>query len=56
MASQARAGGGGRLGGIASRVAVVVAGLPIVVGAAWFGGWYLFALAAGGALIALHEL
>ena len=56
MASQARAAAGGRMVGLASRLAVVVAGLPIVVGAAWFGGWYLFALAAGAALVALHEL
>jgi phosphatidate cytidylyltransferase len=56
MASQARAAAGERMAGIASRLAVVAAGLPIVVGAAWFGGWYLFALAAGAALIALHEL
>ena len=44
------------MAGLASRLAVVVAGLPVVVGAAWFGGWYLFALAAGAGLIALHEL
>jgi phosphatidate cytidylyltransferase len=56
MASQARAAAGARMAGLASRLAVVAAGLPIVVGAAWFGGWYLFALAAGAALVALHEL
>lgn len=56
MASHARAAAGGGMAGLASRLAVVVAGLPIVVGAAWFGGWYLFGLAAGAALIALHEL
>ena len=39
-----------------SRVAVVAAGLPIVIGAAWEGGWFLFAVAAAAGLIALHEL
>jgi phosphatidate cytidylyltransferase len=39
-----------------SRVAVVAAGLPIVVGAAWEGGWFLFAVVAVAALVALHEL
>jgi phosphatidate cytidylyltransferase len=43
------------VGGVASRLAVIAAGLPIVVGAAWFGGWYLFALAGLVALVALHE-
>jgi phosphatidate cytidylyltransferase len=39
-----------------SRLAVVAAGLPIVLGSAYLGGWFLFALVAAGALIALHEL
>jgi phosphatidate cytidylyltransferase len=39
-----------------SRVAVVLAGLPIVLGGAYLGGWFLFALAATGGLLALHEL
>jgi phosphatidate cytidylyltransferase len=39
-----------------SRLAVVAAGLPIVLGSAYLGGWFLFALIAAGALIALHEL
>ena len=39
-----------------SRVAVVAAGLPIVVGSAVVGGWFLLAVAAVAALIALHEL
>jgi phosphatidate cytidylyltransferase len=38
-----------------SRVAVVAAGLPIVLGTAYLGGWFLFALAAVAGLIALHE-
>ena len=41
---------------LVSRVAVVVAGLPIVLGAAWLGGWFLFALTAAACVIALHEL
>ncbi len=39
-----------------SRVAVLVAGLPIVVGAAWKGGWFLLTVAAVAGLVALHEL
>ncbi len=38
-----------------SRLAVVAAGLPIVLGSAYLGGWFLFALAAAGGLVALHE-
>jgi phosphatidate cytidylyltransferase len=39
-----------------SRLAVVAAGLPIVLGSAYLGGWFLFALVAVGGLVALHEL
>ncbi len=39
-----------------SRIAVVAAGLPIVVGAAVVGGWFLCAVALVAALVALHEL
>ena len=39
-----------------SRLAVALAGLPIVLGLAWIGGWALLALAAVAALLALHEL
>lgn len=39
-----------------SRLAIVAAGLPIVLGSAYLGGWFLFALVALGGLIALHEL
>jgi phosphatidate cytidylyltransferase len=49
-------GAGGGVGGLLSRIAVIVAGLPIVLGAAWFGGWFLFALAALACVLALHEL
>jgi phosphatidate cytidylyltransferase len=41
---------------LVSRVAVAAAGLPLVLGFAYLGGWFLFALVAGAALIALHEL
>jgi phosphatidate cytidylyltransferase len=41
---------------LVSRAAVAVAGLPLVLGFAYLGGWFLFALVAIGALIALHEL
>jgi len=39
-----------------SRAAVVVAGLPVVIGAAVVGGWFLFAVTGIAALVALHEL
>jgi phosphatidate cytidylyltransferase len=42
--------------GLASRLVVTAAGLPIVLGAAWLGGWTMLALIAVAALIALHEL
>jgi phosphatidate cytidylyltransferase len=38
-----------------SRVVVAVALLPIVLGAVYLGGWWLFALIALGAAISLHE-
>jgi phosphatidate cytidylyltransferase len=38
-----------------SRIAVVAAGLPIVLGSAYLGGWFLLALAAVAGLVALHE-
>jgi phosphatidate cytidylyltransferase len=38
-----------------SRLAVVAAGLPIVLGSAYLGGWFLFALVALGAVVAMHE-
>jgi phosphatidate cytidylyltransferase len=39
-----------------SRIAVVAAGLPLVLFAAYYGGWALLALVAPTALLALHEL
>jgi phosphatidate cytidylyltransferase len=38
-----------------SRIAVVAAGLPIVLGSAYLGGWFLFALLSVAGLVALHE-
>src|SRR5918992_1984448 len=38
-----------------SRLAVVAAGLPIVLGSAYLGGWFLFTIVAVGGLVALHE-
>jgi phosphatidate cytidylyltransferase len=39
-----------------SRLLIAIPGLVLVLGAAYLGGWFLFALAAIGALLALHEL
>jgi phosphatidate cytidylyltransferase len=39
----------------ASRIAVAAVGLPAVLALVWGGGWWLLALAAVGALFALHE-
>ncbi|HEU4449959.1 MAG TPA: phosphatidate cytidylyltransferase [Gaiellaceae bacterium] len=39
-----------------SRIAVIAAGLPIVLFAAYYGGWALLVLVALGAVLALHEL
>ena len=38
-----------------SRLLVVAIGAPIVLGALWLGGWWLFALVAAGSIVALHE-
>ena len=38
-----------------SRIAVVAAGLPIVIGAAVVGGWFLFGVVAVAGLVGLHE-
>lgn len=38
-----------------SRLLVVAIGAPIVLGALWLGGWWLFALVSLGSLVALHE-
>jgi phosphatidate cytidylyltransferase len=39
-----------------SRILVAAVGLPSVLGLVWLGGWWLWLLAAGAGLIALHEL
>lgn len=39
-----------------SRIAVAVILLPVVLGVAWAGGWWLTLVAVAGGLIALHEL
>lgn len=39
-----------------SRILVVAVLLPLVIGVVYLGGWWLFALALAGGLIALHEL
>jgi phosphatidate cytidylyltransferase len=38
-----------------SRVAIAVVGLPLVLGAVWAGGWWLFAVVAFAAVIGVHE-
>jgi phosphatidate cytidylyltransferase len=38
-----------------SRLLVAAAALPVVLGAVYLGGWWLFAVAAIGAAVALHE-
>jgi phosphatidate cytidylyltransferase len=40
---------------IVSRVLVALVGLPLVLLVVWAGGWWLFALAAVAAVLALHE-
>ncbi len=39
-----------------SRLVVVAIGLPVVLGVAWLGGWWMYALVLVAALIALDEL
>jgi phosphatidate cytidylyltransferase len=43
------------LTGFLSRLLVVIVGAPLVLGAIWLGGWWLFALVAVAAIVALHE-
>jgi phosphatidate cytidylyltransferase len=38
-----------------SRILVAAVGLPAVLGLVWLGGWWLWVLAAGAGLVALHE-
>ncbi|HJU47978.1 MAG TPA: phosphatidate cytidylyltransferase [Gaiellaceae bacterium] len=44
------------MGAFWSRILIALAGLPLVLGLVWLGGWWLFGLALAGGLIALHEL
>ncbi len=39
-----------------SRLVVVAIGLPLVLGAAWLGGWWMFALVAAAGFVALDEV
>ena len=39
-----------------SRILVALVLLPVVLGIVWAGGGWLFGLALGGGLLALHEL
>ena len=41
---------------LVSRLLVAVVLLPVVIGLVYLGGWWLFALAVVGGLLALHEL
>jgi phosphatidate cytidylyltransferase len=41
--------------GFLSRLLVVAVGAPLVLGAIWLGGWWLFALVAVASLVGLHE-
>jgi phosphatidate cytidylyltransferase len=43
------------VGPLLSRVIVTLVGLPVVLVIVWAGGWWLFALAAIAAVLALHE-
>ncbi|HSL65098.1 MAG TPA: phosphatidate cytidylyltransferase [Gaiellaceae bacterium] len=43
------------MSGLISRVVVSLVALPVVLGVVWLGGWWLFALVAGAAIVALHE-
>jgi phosphatidate cytidylyltransferase len=43
------------VGPLVSRVLVALVGLPLVLGLVYLGGWWLFALAALAAVLALHE-
>jgi len=40
---------------LVNRVLVAVVGLPLVLGAVWAGGWWLFALVAVAGAVAVHE-
>jgi phosphatidate cytidylyltransferase len=44
------------IGDLVSRLLVIAAGLPVVIGLVWLGHWYLFLLLAVAGMLALHEL
>jgi phosphatidate cytidylyltransferase len=54
-AGVASAAGDPRVTPLVSRVVVAIVGLPVVLGLLYLGGWWLFALAAVAAILALHE-
>ena len=54
VAQSARPRGG--MSPLLTRIAVIAAGLPLVLFAAYYGSWALLALVAPAALLALHEL
>jgi phosphatidate cytidylyltransferase len=54
--AQARPRSRGGMSPFLTRIAVIVAGLPLVLFAAYYGGWALLALLAPATLLALHEL
>jgi phosphatidate cytidylyltransferase len=54
--ASAAAGEAGGVSAFWSRILVAAVGLPLVLGLVYLGGWWLFALLAGGGLVALHEL
>jgi phosphatidate cytidylyltransferase len=43
------------MSGLVSRVLVALVGLPVVLGAFWVGGWWLFTLLTIAAVVAVHE-
>jgi phosphatidate cytidylyltransferase len=47
--------GASTLTNLINRVLVAVVGLPIVLGAVWGGGWWLFVLIAFASVVAVHE-
>ena len=40
---------------VVSRLVVAAAAIPVVLGAVYLGGWWLFALVAVAAVLAVHE-
>ena len=40
---------------VVNRILIGAAGLPVVLGALWVGGWWLFTLLAVASCVAVHE-